>query len=119
MQLAWIINRVFSPARVRYHLIPPLELRILALDDFSNGAGAHDAALGDGRDVETGGVDTFGYPAALGGVIGEVEGFYEDLAVFEGGKGVGFEGEGWLRAGELREVGGFVGEDPFFCVGWG
>ena len=73
--------------------------------------------MGDGRDIETSGINAFGYPAALGRVVGEVEGFDEDFAVFEGGKRFGFEGEGGLRAGELRELGGFVGEDPFFCVG--
>lgn len=89
MQALWVIDYVFGPSRSRYNFIPLLKLGVLAVDDLNDSAGAHYAALGDGRDVETSGVDALGYPAALGRVIGDVEGFYEDLAVFDRGKGVG------------------------------
>ena len=118
MQTLWVIDCVFSPSRARYNLITLLKLGVLALDDLSDGTSAHDSPISDGRDIESSRVGALGDPAALGRVIGDVEGFYEDLAVLQGRKGVGFEGEGWFRAGELREVCGFLGEDPFFCMCW-
>ncbi len=44
------------------------------MEDFAEAAGVHGGVEGDGGDVEAGGVDGGGDPAALAGVVGEVEG---------------------------------------------
>ncbi len=41
-----------------------------------------------------------------------MDGLDEDLVVFEGGERVGFECECSIGAGELREIGGLICEDP-------
>lgn len=87
-------------------------------EDFGDGAGAHGVAGEDGGDVEARGVDVGGDPAALGGVVGKVDGAEEELGFLEGGEGDGAEGEGWGGACELGEGSGGVGEDPLAGAGW-
>lgn len=57
---------------------------------MANAARSHASAFIDWGDVETIGFDVFGNPAALGRVVGEVEGFDEDLILSEGGKLCGY-----------------------------
>ena len=70
-----------------------------------------------GRDVEACGVQARGDPGALGGVVGDEDGFEEDLVRGEGGERGGLEGEGWGGVGEDGEVGWGVGEDEAVGVG--
>ena len=59
-----------------------------------------------------------GDPAALGGIVGEVEDFEKDLVIFEGGDRGGGLLEGGIGAGEGGEVGGVVVEDPLTGLCW-
>lgn len=70
-----------------------------------------------GGGVEASGVDGGGDPAALGGVVGEVESLEEELVLGWGVEGGGGEGEGWGGTGEGGEGGWFVKQDPLagFC----
>ena len=46
-------------------------------------------------------------------------GSHKDLIILQRREVVIFEGECGGRAGELGEVGGFVGQDPLLGFGWG
>ena len=45
--------------------------------------------------------------------------FHKDLIILQGWEVIILEGECGGRAGELGEVGGFVGQDPLLDFGWG
>ena len=88
------------------------------LEHQGDGVSAHGFPELDGGYVEAVWGDVGVDPAALGGVVGEVEGFEEDLVRAEGGEGGGFEAEGGVGAGEGGEGGGFGVEDPLPRGGW-
>lgn len=73
----------------------------------------------DGRRVEAIRVGFGADPAALGGVVGEVEEFEEELVFLEGeGEGRGLQFEGLVFAGEGGEGSRFFGEEPLAGLGW-
>lgn len=66
----------------------------------------------DGREVLAGWVGMGGDPGTEARVVGEVDGFEEELGGLESWEGGGCEGEGGIRAGEGGKRGGFGGEGP-------
>jgi len=96
-----------------------VELGGRRLEDFGETAGAHDFALLDGGDVEARRVLHLAQPAALGGVVGEVEGLDEDVVVFHGA-GLGLlESEGRVGAVNHGEPFGLVGQYPLASLDHG
>ena len=75
-------DAVFRPAGVGGDHRAFFEVFGGRFEDFGDGAGFHDFAFVDGRHVEAFGVDVLGDPAALGGVIGDVESLEEELVRF-------------------------------------
>lgn len=83
LQRAGVEDAVFGPAAAGEDLLPRREAIGGGLEDLADGARPHRHADGDGRGVEPVGVDVGTDPAALGGVVGEVEGLEEDLVRFK------------------------------------
>ena len=92
-----VLDAVLAPAHAHETVLAFVELLRGRVDDFGDGPRPHDLAWEDGRGVEAFRVLVFGDPGALGGVVGYVEGFDEDLVLFEGWDGVCMEREGLLR----------------------
>lgn len=107
-----ILHRVFHPTRCSQHLVTLAVLCRLGLDDFGNGSSAHDAVLRDWGKVKAFGIDVFGDLAALGRVVGYIEGLDEDLIVFQRGQRGRFEGESLIGTREFREIDRLVGQYP-------
>jgi hypothetical protein len=112
LDLALLDDGVLGPARVALDELALCDALDVGLDDFEDGAGAHHFALLDWWNVQALWVLALLDPAALGGVIGEVEGFDEGLVGGEGGEGCGFEREGGVGAFEDGVVLWGVGENP-------
>ena len=83
---------------------------------FGETASAHHLALLDGGHVEAGGVLHLAQPAALGWVVGEVDGLEEEVVIFDGA-GLGFN-QFESRVGTIDD-GAAVGaclEYPLACL---
>ena len=108
LDLTLINNAVFIPSERSRDLLTFLPLAALALDDLGDPSSGDGLSLQDRRGVQSTGVRVSVHPGPLSGVVGEVGGLDEHLAILELGQVLRLEGKGGRGDGSSRGL----SEDP-------